>query len=209
MRYSGIITALIGSAAIVTAANHDGPFGVRAEVPEGYTIQPLVWRGAIEENGPELTFNGTIEDVTQQIQAIKRDFTWDSLPKPPTGHEERDSTEDNVNCDIGGDDKNQGVPVSNVDILSNEISKTRGSWTIAAGPRVCSVIARTSSAAVWVCNDNTHSIEVSPTSVDAQVEKISSACGPKNPDNCKGQIFTPDNWNVIVGRKKDDECSAA
>ncbi|KAI8945810.1 hypothetical protein F4801DRAFT_584033 [Xylaria longipes] len=80
MRLQIIVAAVVNAAAVAKATAHaNRPLSIRSELPEGYKVEPMTWRGAIEEGGPEVSFSGTIEEVTRQIQAVKRDFMWESL----------------------------------------------------------------------------------------------------------------------------------
>lgn len=77
-----------------------------------------------------------------------------------------------------------------------------GTCAVAAGPRVCSVIACTRNAAVWLCNDNAGPIAPPCNSLASYVEDIISACGLTyyhGHQFTRGQEFDTGNFNVVVG----------
>ncbi|KAI0854933.1 hypothetical protein F4860DRAFT_520358 [Xylaria cubensis] len=207
MRCQTIIAAAVGAAAVAEAV-----LSVPPKLPKGYKIEPMSWTGAIEDGGPEVSFNGTIEEVTRQIQATKRDFTWESLRRDlgnfTTPLQKRDKA--GVVCGVGGEGAGtHGALTSNVEDSKAKISKMAGNCTVAAGPRTCSAITCTRYAAVWLCNDNTNPISPPCSSLASYVDDIVQKCGQDYYHGhrlCHGQEFDSSNFNVIVGWKA--ECQA-
>lgn len=71
-------------------------------LPDGYTLVPLSMKGSIEPGGEVMTFNGTVNDIMSQIQAIKNDFKWDDfLPTTPTTRRHKSKrTKSHIICKI-------------------------------------------------------------------------------------------------------------
>ncbi|TGJ87919.1 hypothetical protein E0Z10_g880 [Xylaria hypoxylon] len=206
MRYHSAIAATIGAAAVVRATPPTNDHGIRSELHEGYKIEPLAWRGVIEKGGPEFSFNGTVDEVTRQIQAVKTDFTWESLRRDlgisNTLLRERGGKA-GIICDIGGEDTSPHGPLTaNVEESRDKIEEMAGTCAVAAGPGVCSVVACTRNAAVWLCNDNDAPIAPPCSSLASYVTDIVGKCGLEyyhGSRHCKGQEFDSDNFNVVVG----------
>ncbi|KAH8168223.1 hypothetical protein CIB48_g91 [Xylaria polymorpha] len=206
MRHRTVVAAIVGAAGVAEATPHvNEPLSIRSELPEGYKVEPMTWRGIIEERGLEVSFSGTIEEVTQQIQAVKRDFTWESLRRDPrvslTPLQKRDKA--GIICGVGGEDvATHGPLTSNAEDSRDKISQMTGTCAVAGGPRVCSVITCTRNAAVWLCNDNTTPIAPPCDSLASYVDDIIGKCGQDYYHGhrfCRGQEFDTDNYNVIVG----------
>ncbi|KAI0468973.1 hypothetical protein F4859DRAFT_192534 [Xylaria cf. heliscus] len=185
----------------------DRTLSIRSRLPEGYRVEPMIWRGVIDEGGPEVSFNGTIEEVTQQIQAVKRDFTWESLRRDlvdtTTPLEKRSKTK--TICGVGGEDVGHGPLTPNVEDLRDKIAKMAGTCAVAGGPRVCTVLTCTNNAAVWLCNDNTWAISPTCSYLATYVTDIVGTCCQDYYHGhrfCRGQEFDSDNYNVIVGWKR-------
>ncbi|KAI1736273.1 hypothetical protein F4680DRAFT_452057 [Xylaria scruposa] len=208
MRCQTIIAAAVGAAAVAEAIPHaDRSLDIRSGLPEGYRAEPMRWTGVIEEDGPEVSFYGTIEEVTRQIQATKKDFTWESLRRDlgdfATPHQKRDKAD--VICGVGGEGVGKHGPLTtNVEGSRDKISKMPGNCAVAGGPRTCSVITCTNYAAVWLCNDNTEPIAPPCNSLASYVDDIVGKCGQVKSHGhrfCRGQEFDSSNFNVIVGWK--------
>ncbi|KAI0544518.1 hypothetical protein F4679DRAFT_35744 [Xylaria curta] len=211
MRYQTIIAAAVSAAAIAEAIPHaDRSLNLRSGLPEGYKVEPMNWTGVIEEGGSEVSFNGTIEEVTRQIQATQKEFTWESLRRDlgdfTTPVQKRDKTD--VICGVGGEGTGHGPLTANAEASRDKISKMTGTCTVGSGPRTCSMITCTRYAAVWLCNDNTTAIAPSCNSLAAYVDDIVGKCGQEYYHShrfCRGQQFDSSNFNVIVGWSQCDK----
>ncbi|KAI0509154.1 hypothetical protein F5B22DRAFT_649201 [Xylaria bambusicola] len=204
MRYRSITTAVVGAAGLAGAAASGDFAKVGSGPPNGYTVESMIWKGAIEKGGPELSFNGTIEEVTQRIRAVKKDFTWG--PLADSGHtiEERD-TKTGIICGVGGEDVSPHGPLTaNAEEAGDNLGKITGTCGVPAGPKTCSVLTCTRNAAVWLCNDNDGPIAPPCSSLASYVADITGKCGQDYYHGvryCKGQEFSSDNYNVVVGWK--------
>ncbi|KAI1766775.1 hypothetical protein GGR53DRAFT_464095 [Hypoxylon sp. FL1150] len=105
-------------------------------------------------------------------------------------------------CDVGGTPP-EGPLVDVVKELGPIIAGMEGNCTVGPGPGVCSRIYCKDSAAVWICNDNTHAIEPECCSLASEVERIANFCPPMDTGNGRksqrGQSFMEKNMNIIVG----------
>ncbi|KAI1351031.1 hypothetical protein F5Y01DRAFT_283838 [Xylaria sp. FL0043] len=210
MRYhSSIIAAaaiVAASSAKATATPAAHSLDIRSELPNGYKIEPMIWTGVFEKGGSELSFNGTIDEVTQQIQAIKKDFTWEDqrdLGVVENTRLEKRGTKTGLICGVGGENS-LGPLTVNVEDSEDKLSKMSGACSVGAGPKVCAVLACTRNAAVWLCNDNSKPIAPSCSSLASYVADIVGECGQDyyhGSRYCRGQEFDSDNFNVIVGWK--------
>ncbi|KAI1746844.1 hypothetical protein F4782DRAFT_536025 [Xylaria castorea] len=204
MRCQTIIAAAVSAAAVAKANPHAArPLSIRSELPEGYRVEPMNWTGVTEEGGPEVSFSGTIEEVTRQIQATKKDFAWESLRRDlgdsATPVQKRDKA--GIICGVGGEAA-VGPLTANVEDSRDKISKMAGTCTVAGGPRVCSVITCTRNAAVWLCNDNAEPVAPPCDSLASYVDDIMGKCGQDLYHGhrfCRGQEFDTSNFNVVVG----------
>ncbi|KAI0428025.1 hypothetical protein F5Y09DRAFT_314487 [Xylaria sp. FL1042] len=212
MRYHSAITATISVAAVAEAmaTPTDDSINARPEIPNGYKIEPMTWRGVIEKRGPELSFNGTIDEVTQKIQAVKKDFTWEGPHRRDLGapdkntHIQERGTKTGIICGVGGEDVSLGPLTANMEDSADKLSKMSGTCSVPAGPRVCAALVCTRNAAVWLCNDNSTPISLSCSSLASYVDDIVGKCGQdyNHGDRyCRGQEFDSDNFNVAVGWK--------
>ncbi|KAI0415711.1 hypothetical protein F5X98DRAFT_376469 [Xylaria grammica] len=205
MQFHSVVAAVAAASAAVVKATP--PRRTQIALPEGYEIEPMVWRGIIERGGRELSFNGTIDEVTRQIQAINTDFTWGDVrdfQASRTRPQER-SSKTGILCDVGGEDAAPHGPLTaNAEESGDKIAKMSGTCAVAAGPRVCAEVACTRNAAVWLCNDNVTPIAPLCSSLASYVADIVSTCGSEyyhGSRYCRGQEFDSDNYNIIVGWK--------
>ncbi|KAI1379996.1 hypothetical protein F4677DRAFT_442187 [Hypoxylon crocopeplum] len=178
---------------------------VDSVIPDEYAIVPMTWKGAINEGGPEMAFNGTIEEVTTQIQATKPDFTWESLSKAtgntPTVNASKRETEDNkIICGVGGPNA-IGVALALVLQQRDYLASLPGTCGVGGGPRVCVRVSCSYRAAVWLCNDNAGGVEPRCSDLAAFVDDIAGKCQVKYRGRplVRGQEFDARNYNVMVG----------
>ncbi|KAI1323942.1 hypothetical protein F5Y16DRAFT_412303 [Xylariaceae sp. FL0255] len=176
---------------------------------DGYEIVPMTWTGVIEKGGPEMSFNGTISEVTEQIREIKRDFTWDSLrqdlgdPNP----EMHKRSKSNLICNVGGDSNADGLGpyTANAQSAQQALAATSGVCSIGPGPRVCTVLlCNKYNAGIWLCNDNDFSISPNCAYLASYAQDIINQCGQNYVHGVmttRGQEFDTDNYNVVVGWK--------
>ncbi|KAI0407496.1 hypothetical protein F4802DRAFT_24835 [Xylaria palmicola] len=209
MQYRAGIVAAISALTVVEAAALASPyFSVRSQLPEGYRVEHMTWTGVVERGGPEVSINGTIEEVTRQIRAVKKDFTWAGLRRDlglvDTPLQER-GIEADIKCGIGGEgtDTGPGAPKRQAEEARDMLEEVPGACEVAAGPRACSVVSCAGDAAIWLCNDNAALIAPACSSLASHASDIIGKCARnvEGIDFSRGQKFQPDNTNVIVGLK--------
>ncbi|CAG8955203.1 hypothetical protein HYFRA_00007219 [Hymenoscyphus fraxineus] len=88
-----------------------------------------------------------------------------------------------------------------------------GSCAVAAGPRVCTDLTCDDKHKIQLCNDNTYAIEPTCSYLATYAEDIMEKCSePGDPTigtpsvSC-GQQFDTDNYNVIIMKNIDGECT--
>ncbi|KAK6819471.1 hypothetical protein PG987_015954 [Apiospora arundinis] len=117
------------------------------------TISTMFWRGQIEAGGPEMTFNGTVQEVVAQIHKIKPDFPAGlnvsrstPLPNDDDGHA--------VDCYVGG----RGT--ATVSVILDGIKYLHGlpgNCGVSAGNQgynTCARISCSYNSAIWLCSDH-------------------------------------------------------
>ncbi|KAI3335407.1 hypothetical protein F4824DRAFT_464694 [Ustulina deusta] len=81
-------------------------------------------------------------------------------------------------CKVGGEDAALHGPLTaNVGESRDMIDKMGGTCAVATRPRICSVVACTWNAAVWLCNDNAVSIAPSCSFLASCVADFVGMCG--------------------------------
>ncbi|KAH9895549.1 hypothetical protein F4778DRAFT_783908 [Xylariomycetidae sp. FL2044] len=217
-----ILLAAVASAAADVQRRDQGDFEVGSPPVEGYDLVPMAWTGVIEKGGPEMTFNGSIEQVTTQIQAVNPAFTWDALladlgydnendtvsEHQPSPVEKRDARE--ILCGVGGV-PNHWTWKSDAQEMQRNLAKNPGQCSAPGGPRACSIIiGGHRNARVWLCNDNAEGLSRPCADLANFVQDIIGRCrywddnrpGWWHRERTRGQEFDAANFNVIVGAYK-------
>ncbi|KAK7976769.1 hypothetical protein PG989_015232 [Apiospora arundinis] len=73
--------ALVGVAARALDTPNDHSDLVKTS-DDDQGVRPIQWKLAIEEGGPIMEFNGSLQEVEKQIQAIKADFKFTPIESP-------------------------------------------------------------------------------------------------------------------------------
>ncbi|KAI1398571.1 hypothetical protein F4819DRAFT_502199 [Hypoxylon fuscum] len=171
--------------------------GVTAGPPAGYEIRPMTWKGAIEKSGPEMSFDGTIQDVTAQIRSIKPGFSWANLTNEEGGEpvSKRGYKGQRIR-NVGG--RANTCPIQSG---ADNLRDMKGNCQVDAGPSVCSRLSCVQHAAVWLCNDDSKPIAPACAGLADYVEDIKNnyrqTYGSQN--TAQGQERNTDKWNVVVG----------
>ncbi|KAK8092370.1 uncharacterized protein PG998_014855 [Apiospora kogelbergensis] len=115
-------------------------------------ISPMYWRGQIEAGGPEMTFNGTIQEVVAQIRKIKPDFP-SGLEIPTSGPQAKDDDPHEVDCWVGG-----GGPATVIYIKQGiqYLRSIPGNCGVSAGDQgynTCARISCSYDSGIWLCSD--------------------------------------------------------
>ena len=117
------------------------------------------------------------------------------------------SNQDKILCDVGG----TGVVVTDpIDEGIKYLHGISGDCKVDAGPRVCSRVSCSYSAAIWLCNDTKEDLWIPCSKVGDYAQDIRDKCwfnaSPGAPvwlPVVRGQEFDTENWNVILGSSPD------
>ncbi|KAI1340431.1 hypothetical protein F5Y15DRAFT_380790 [Xylariaceae sp. FL0016] len=151
MMFSGIIFGTLAAGAAINGAQ--AGLSARTQLPEGYTLVPMKWTGAAVPSGPNVTLEGTIEEVKAQIDEARAAAgvapvlagTTPSDPDSPLVKRARNSY-----CNMGLDDPahlEQGI---------SYLRGVEGDCGLDGGSHICGRISCSYNSAIYWCNDNEH-----------------------------------------------------
>ncbi|EAQ84399.1 predicted protein [Chaetomium globosum CBS 148.51] len=207
-------------AAITTALLSMGALAAPSPTAQEFQFSDLQW--TVETSpGHTITFNGTIEALTAQLQQQQQAETTattttktveitNTAPDADTVTDEA-STVTRRTVDFSGGNFFCGGPWpyaymaaywEGLDYLRSIMGQVR----VPPGPRMCSRVSCSYDAAVWICNDRTDELHLNAFADIADgVSYIISRCATNawGARQVAGQVFHPDHWNVIVRR---DDC---
>ncbi|KAI1077481.1 hypothetical protein F5B20DRAFT_551368 [Whalleya microplaca] len=209
--------SLLALFTIAAAATAD--VKARSGIPEGYSVQPMLWRGVIKRGGPEMEFNGTLQEVERQIRSIEPDFTWEKrrreLGEDAAPISKRDDETPKIVCNVGGDPNQAGAYLESLKKSQDHLHVVKyctvESTANDTSPATCIRVACDDNAGVWVCNDG-KAKSVECNSVATYVQDIIEHCNNTQRVNnheytfVRGQAFSNTNYNVMVGYV--DDCDA-
>ncbi|KAK4142700.1 uncharacterized protein C8A04DRAFT_29656 [Dichotomopilus funicola] len=190
MKYIAAISALF---ALKVLAN---PLAI---APRVSVIDPSVLKWEIDaENGEVIAVNGTIENVIHHLQQRGLPSS-DTLQKriPPL-----DMTGTHYFCG-GRWDRAELSPLYRGLTYLNTV---KGRVHVPRGPSSCGRVSCDDSSAIYICNDNRYplTLDTFDRIVEAASYIISKCTIVKPLVQVSGQLFFPDNWNVIV--RWDNDC---
>ncbi|KAJ4313268.1 hypothetical protein N0V84_009496 [Fusarium piperis] len=162
---------------------------------EGYDIVPLKWTGKLDNRGEDVTLEGTVEEITSKVKKTNPDFGLEIRP-------EKRAEFGKVNCGWGGSGKASGLAIGDGIKYLNGFGD--GYCGLDDGPYKCARISCSYNSAIWLCNDNDTPLRVRCGDLEPFIRKIVDDCytwGFGEP-MVQGQIFTNENWNVILGKDK-------
>ncbi|KAI2641049.1 hypothetical protein GGS21DRAFT_354749 [Xylaria nigripes] len=134
--------------------------GFRNKVPEGYSVTDIEWRG-IPDFDKDHVFTGTIEDVVDQMRAIKgssytpafmMEHSTDAAGTAPTdkhGFNVNDGGDHYITC--GGPEADPRRIQQGVDYLSHLPDSSICS--MGPGPKNCGRISCSWNSGIWWCNE--------------------------------------------------------
>ncbi|KAK8079396.1 hypothetical protein PG997_007214 [Apiospora hydei] len=170
----------------------------RADAP----ISKMIWRGQIEAGRPEMSFNGTVQEVVAQIRLIKPDFpaglnTSTPLPNKDDGHE--------VQCGVGGSGT---ADVTYINDGINYLHGIPGNCGVSAGnPGTCARISCSYNSGIWLCSENGQQVLWSCSALGDIAENDCFTCQGGSGGSgewCRGREKWPaNNFHVDVG---EDSC---
>ncbi|KAI1811677.1 hypothetical protein GGS20DRAFT_88782 [Poronia punctata] len=166
----------------------------------------MIWTGVIKKGEPEVSFNGSIEEVTRQIRSIDENFAWHHFNRDHQSEgtlNKRDAV--GIVCDVQGE-ANHGPLTPNMEAARGTVADMTGECTVPTGPGVCSLLTCHNHAGVWLCNDNSQPVSRQCSSLALYVDNIIRKCGTgyiHGHRRTRGQEFDSGNWNVIAAWKED------
>ncbi|KAI0838558.1 hypothetical protein F5Y06DRAFT_287264 [Hypoxylon sp. FL0890] len=202
MKVSSIfVTALSGVATMAqilpqASSRHQG-------LPSGYSVSNLTWTGSVTKNGPDMSFNGSsFQDIEAQILKVNPNFSWDD-ENTANVTILTTSVKDHLTCDPNNIWWAQVFRIQQgIDYLKGK----KGACSMGPGPRVCTRISCSYKSAIWWCNDNDHSIKEDCSLWSDYAQDIVNSCQTHDASSrVRGQEFSTNNWNVMVGFD-DDHC---
>ncbi|KAK7928368.1 hypothetical protein PG985_005366 [Apiospora marii] len=170
--------------------------------PADATVSKMIWRGQIEEGGPEMNFNGTIQEVVAQIKQIKPDFSLnrtssasDHLSGKNDGHE--------VDCWTGGSGT---ADVNYINDGIDYLHGISGNCGVSAGNAgTCARISCSYNSGIWLCSNDGQEVLWSCHALGdiAQNDCFSCQGGDGNNAWCQGrEKWDANNFHVDVGSDK-------
>lgn len=104
MKASSFFTTVLAFAAAAVARAQTTPEDSEPkrleEVPDGYTLAPMTWKGNITAEGPEVAFTGAnFKDIDDQIHQANPDFTWPEVTANDTTPDSAVKSKSWLTCD--------------------------------------------------------------------------------------------------------------
>ncbi|KAI5860043.1 hypothetical protein GGS23DRAFT_599704 [Durotheca rogersii] len=181
--------------------NHDHAEPLRTRAVESRPPAMMVLRGAIEPNGGERTFTGTIQEIDAQIHSIKPDFSRaDFQPSPAEGRTVRPRGRRNINRVQCPDPSLSPAPRAAVAAAQSWLVSI--ATPLSAPGQQCAQVSCAGGAAVWLCNDNLGGAQASSLAIANAVGAIlgdrrcDAANGTDGP--VRGQAFDSASYHVVV-----------
>ncbi|KAI1759099.1 hypothetical protein GGR53DRAFT_471679 [Hypoxylon sp. FL1150] len=192
MKTFSIVSSLSWMAAAAAAS---GP-NTYNEIPDGYRLGNVTWVGNITANGPEVSFTGaSFPEIEAQIRQDNSNFTW---PEETTDMSLPDKIVDHLSCYLP---QFYFARKYYVDQGIEYLKGITGRCHIDA--KVCSRISCSYDSGIFFCNDNDKPLQVNCGRWPQYAQDIVNKCTTDDPsEHVKGQQFSDDNWNVIVGYSK-------
>ncbi|KAI0379489.1 hypothetical protein F5Y04DRAFT_282910 [Hypomontagnella monticulosa] len=169
------------------------------DVPEGYTLAPMTWKGNITVDGPEVSFTGTsFQEIEYQILQANPDFKWPEV----TGNGTTDASDVNkakawTTCTPNGVWWAQQFRIEEgIEYLRGKTGRCH----MVAGPRVCTRISCSYKSGIWWCNDQPNDLWIDCSLWADYASDILDKCQSHDDSvRVRGQQFATDDWNMIVG----------
>ncbi|KAI1407984.1 hypothetical protein F5Y13DRAFT_194831 [Hypoxylon sp. FL1857] len=200
MRFSNIFVTILSGVASMAQAFPQGPIGEKG-LPPSYSESNLTWTGTVTKNGPKMSFNGSsFEDIEAQIHRMNPDFSWDDQDVIGTPVHST-SEKAHLTCDPNNI---WWAQVFRINQGIEYLKGKTGTCSMGPGPRVCTRISCSYKSAIWWCNDNDYSIEEDCSIWANYAQDIVDQCQTHDATaRVRGQEFSTDNWNIMVGFDND------
>ncbi|KAH6613587.1 hypothetical protein B0J18DRAFT_59908 [Chaetomium sp. MPI-SDFR-AT-0129] len=166
-----------------------------AIAPRVSVIDPIVLKWEIDaENGEVIVVDGTIENVIHHLQQRGLPSS-DTLQKriPPL-----DMTGTHYFCGGRWEPASLSTMYSGLTYLNT----VKGRVHVPRGPSSCGRVSCDWGSSIYICNDNTYplTLDTFDRIVEAASYIISKCTVHASFVDVSGQLFFPDNWNVIIRR---------
>ncbi|KAI2631532.1 hypothetical protein GGS26DRAFT_98382 [Hypomontagnella submonticulosa] len=206
MKASSFFTTVLAFAAAAVARAQTTPEDSEPkrleEVPDGYTLAPMTWKGNITAEGPEVAFTGAnFKDIDDQIHQANPDFTWPEVTANDTTPDSAVKSKSWLTCDPNNIWWAQEFRIEEgVAYLRGK----SGQCYMAAGPRVCTRISCSYKSAIWWCNDQPNGIWIDCALWANYAQDILDKCQTHDASNrIRGQEFAKEDWNIMIGYSND------
>ncbi|KID98437.1 hypothetical protein MAJ_05620, partial [Metarhizium majus ARSEF 297] len=169
-------------------------------------IGGVTWTGEVLP-GRNVTFRGTIQEVQAQILAENPDYFSAHENETSIEHEthlqKRWELKQPPDCSYGHFMRR----IYAIQFINQLKGYGGGEATCGAPPRRgpglggCSRVACNWGSQMWLCNDNDYHLDLPCTEVASALFELSNVCytvQQGGDTETQGQLFTTDNWNVII-----------
>ncbi|CCE27031.1 uncharacterized protein CPUR_00503 [Claviceps purpurea 20.1] len=181
---------------------------IKAPLP-GYGVADLAWNIHLAPGETPINLNGTIEQITSQMNDINPRWVQDlEARKPlPVDAAHVQARDQYLKFYCGGPYGWWYAETSHIKEGIKYLSKVPGKPRSGPGPKKCARVSCSYLAAIWWCNDKSEDIELSSFAEIADAARIIVEKCPMGifGQYVRGQAFLPADWNVIV-RRDTDSC---
>ncbi|EFZ04177.2 uncharacterized protein G6M90_00g005890 [Metarhizium brunneum] len=177
-----------------------------AELDAFNVIGGVTWTGEVLP-GKNVTFSGTMQEVRAKILAENPDYfsAYDNEAGIEHGShlQKRWELKQPPDCNYG----NFIRRINAIKFINELNAKGGGNAMCGAPPRRgpglggCSRVSCSWGSQMWLCNDNDYHLDLPCTEVASALFELSNVCytvQQGGDTETQGQLFTTDNWNVII-----------
>ncbi|CAJ2501124.1 Uu.00g039770.m01.CDS01 [Anthostomella pinea] len=185
------VAGVVGSANAVPKTSERGLDSI---LPAGYKALPMKWTGPIEQRGENMTFQGSIQEIEAQIQALNPGFKFAQAQAPPT-HTTRTPIQKR---DLYTPTHESPTPTPTVPAHT---CNTGGTGPVDA---IAAVYAQDLNSAIFWCNNNAQQKVVPADHIAELADMLRWACADEDSGMVRGQLFDFQNgvdqrMNVLIG----------
>ncbi|KAK4448450.1 hypothetical protein QBC34DRAFT_381361 [Podospora aff. communis PSN243] len=201
------VTLVVSSPSRLDLRQEDG-------VPEGYTIQPLVFTGRIEADGPNVTLSGDAQSIYNQILELNPNYDPTVFPEYIANQQIAADAMARKRSDAGALFKRDRIECGHGERISQSdlacppqlrmLNNIQGLCEV--GARACARTACGNQCGVWLCNDNTFPVGVWCPNIAGDGLDIANECTWRDDlgivSTLHGRIWRDlgHGWNVQVSR---------
>ncbi|KAM7195541.1 hypothetical protein V8F20_007437 [Naviculisporaceae sp. PSN 640] len=210
--------SLLASASPLTASGGSGglgprrpvPAGLAEDLPEGFKVSPIYWKGVLEEGKPEVELSGySFEEIEAEAKALNPAYTIfakDGVAPGPaynesTSHEGLSTRQTfTTNCN----QPSSWYPARNWNAVWDGVAYLQGitgNCRANPGPGFCTRVSCSYNSGIWYCNDNNVEHWEPCRWIGDVAGGIANKCNYYETNSRQvvhGQAFDRRNWNTIV-----------